>query len=89
MEKVRKFNMLYQLVDTQGRDLVNIGILASSPTPTSVVRASAHMLEVDHHLGVAVILSVEEPTSPSTKSVRDERPQSPWGETSLKISCIS
>lgn len=87
MNKVSKLNMFYHLEDAQGiRAAVNTGTSASALTPLAVttfsmtssptlaVGVSSPMLEVDHLVGTATNLSVEEPTSPlaSTKRVRNE-----------------
>lgn len=80
--------MFYCLADTQGiKTTINIGTFASSctplvaidpasaPSPTSVIGGLYLVLEVDHLVGGATTLLMEEPTSPLTliKRARGER----------------
>lgn len=93
MNKIIKLNMFNNLVDAPGiRALVNTKTFSFAPTPalapfpTPTVEASTHVLEVDHLANSTTILTVGEPTSPSTSTKRalEEEQQSPRTECSPK-----
>lgn len=98
MDKISKSDMLYTFVDAQGiRDIVNTRTSSSSPThatvpyPTRTVATLVHMLEVDQLAYVAYTLMMRDPTPPiaSTNMDQEDEPQSPWIDTSKKLTRVA